>query len=849
MKLNATIQLLSLSMLGLGLAACGGGGGGGVNPGTNPGPGPGPGPGRGTSNTGDPIFDTLTNLGVPVNDNARVDDQNNELDEDYSPLGGRPTLDGKFELMMFGANHAGDDYGRILNVWEDFTTLPEGNIHSHPVLASYADDAPWLWDTVSASQQSGAPQQRRHGCAGDLDGNGLDEVLLVHVENDNLLIDVVWDEEHGYAKEQYDVDGSSAVREIAIAAGDYDGDGACEIAVMMETADSGVLRMYDFVNGAFAHDHTVSLERTLAGSRMFVTMEFGNVDNDYRSEFAMVVNEHTPSQSTSHFRVLDDAEAGWSELIAGVSGSPDVASNDGYTVADLALGDIDGDGRDELVIAGIGATDGSCSTGLHFMVALDDRAHDFELLGEHSAIIGSTLCSSTPHDLAIRYVHVNIGDIDGDTYDEIQVAHKVYEDFATFGPFTEGWELPTFTTYNGLGNTQLFDRSTSAVVMADVTGNGKANIVTLNEFPQNSWNRGARIWGLEQPGEDPPLENVQTIGVNSFGSTHQNIVLVAPNCDIDSPILQYDAGEYELIYTEPIVIAVIAAPPTQTAIPQNLEASSTSFGNTTSNSTAEERSATVSGSASVGASFDGGVITQSETSIKASFTNETTVMTGHAYELSRTVIFESAYNEDKVVLTTIPVDTYTYTILSHPEPEMVGEKLVLRLPRSPITFQAERDYYNENIYDGGILIDESIFNHTIGDLSTYPTAAQKDLIMNTVGGLQEGPQAVGVGYAAETRELSVGESWSEGQELAMGYTFEAEATAGGVLVGFSVGASSSDSVTMTSGQETTYTARVGDLDPDFFVPGLHQYSFGIFSYVHTDPATGRQIEVINYWVE
>ena len=35
--------------------------------------------------------------------------------------------------------------------------------------------------------------------------------------------------------------------------------------------------------------------------------------------------------------------------------------------------------------------------------------------------------------------------------------------------------------------------------------------------------------------------------------------------------------------------------------------------------------------------------------------------------------------------------------------------------------------------------------------------------------------------AAETRELAVGESWSEGSELAMGYTFEADATAGGVL--------------------------------------------------------------------
>ena len=37
-------------------------------------------------------------------------------------------------------------------------------------------------------------------------------------------------------------------------------------------------------------------------------------------------------------------------------------------------------------------------------------------------------------------------------------------------------------------------------------------------------------------------------------------LIVAVNSDIDSPVLSYDEGEYKLVFTEPILIAVLAAP-------------------------------------------------------------------------------------------------------------------------------------------------------------------------------------------------------------------------------------------------------------------------------------------------
>jgi hypothetical protein len=66
----------------------------------------------------------------------------------------------------------------------------------------------------------------------------------------------------------------------------------------------------------------------------------------------------------------------------------------------------------------------------------------------------------------------------------------------------------------------------------------------------------------------------------------------------------------------------------------------------------------------------------------------------------------------------------------------------------------------------------------------------------------------------------------------------------GVTIGVSVGAS----LRVTSGRSTTYTGVVGAIAEPDFIPA-NTYSFGLFTYVYRDPASGREVEILDYWVE
>ena len=58
-----------------------------------------------------------------------------------------------------------------------------------------------------------------------------------------------------------------------------------------------------------------------------------------------------------------------------------------------------------------------------------------------------------------------------------------------------------------------------------------------------------------------------------------------------------------------------------------------------------------------------------------------------------------------MIFTTIPLDQYTYSILSHPDPALIGGQVVISLPRDPITLQAERNYYNNSVVEGSLRVD------------------------------------------------------------------------------------------------------------------------------------------------
>ena len=52
---------------------------------------------------------------------------------------------------------------------------------------------------------------------------------------------------------------------------------------------------------------------------------------------------------------------------------------------------------------------------------------------------------------------------------------------------------------------------------------------------------------------------------------------------------------------------------------------------------------------------------------------------------------------------------------------------------------------------------------------------------------------------------------------------------------------------MTRGEGSSYVGTVGSIDAKNFAS--RQYRFGLFTYLYADPDTGREFEVINYWVE
>jgi hypothetical protein len=218
---------------------------------------------------------------------------------------------------------------------------------------------------------------------------------------------------------------------------------------------------------------------------------------------------------------------------------------------------------------------------------------------------------------------------------------------------------------------------------------------------------------------------------------------------------------------------------------------------------------------------------------------------GTAYTLTQRVEHTTGPIEDGVLFTTIPIDQYTYIIVSHPNPDLVGGEVVVSLPRDPITVLTRREFYNEAITPDAFHIDDRVFEHVAGDPTSYPNRAEKASLLNQFEGIESREVDVGEGGGSVTVGVSVFEETSMGSSYSWNASVDIKATAGVVVTGMSVGYGEGKSITLSSGSETNYTGTVANLDAENFT--ANPYSFGLFSYVYSDPG-GQQFEVLNYWV-
>ena len=807
------------------LAGCSGGGGGGD---------------EGPNFAG--LTKTLEDLGVNTAMSERQGIDGNNLGDEYSPFGDTWELAKTSELLVLGAEVASSgERFTLIDLTDD-----DGNASEEVLLTLSEDDEDWIAGHPSTS--SFAAYDIRSVAAADVDADGLEEVVIAYLNGGEIRVRVYQDETEGFASTDVQVAFEAGIEDITLEAARLNGDRMDDLVIgfTKDETDAQVLFLRTETQGFTEIGTRLTFGATVPSPRLAIELSVGNVDMDREDEIAVVVNERFGTTNSpggvSRFMLVDDASAGFGVLraLGPVTGVDQTGFSKTGLRATPLLVDFDGDDRCELVVASRTDFTSSCDSDGYFFMAFEDTFQGGDSLGHYYFTTFFSTCNS-PMKPRVRTLYANALDVDGDGFDEFHVNQFVFDDFVNSPPWTQdpGYQLSddVIWDFNDFG---VFDQGTSSMVTGEFTGDDREDIAVYRE----DGNR-LEVWGRSAPDVAMVLKRSVT---TSFANSQNAIfpILLPVNVDRDSPVLSYSEAAYEYVFSEPIVLAVLAAAPYRTGVGQNIADCFTAFGNTTSSSTATERAVSVKAQATVGLSVDGG-LSQSGFELTASAYAEATTITNSSYREERTVLYQTGVGQDTVIFTTIPIDRYTYTVQSHPDPMLIGEEVVVNLPRDPITLQADRASYNSAVQEGSLLITNDILDHNIGDPSTYPTRTEKNSLLSTYGGLQFGPQAVGIGSGSTSLTLQVGEEWGNGGALEKGFSVDLEVTSGGALAGVSFGASVTDTVIVTSGSETTYQGSVGAIEASNHASA--GYQFGLFTYVRRDATTGQDYEVIQYWVE
>lgn len=857
------------------------------------------GDGGGTAARSD-VDASLQSLGVNTDPEPRVDDAGDELPEDYSPLGSQRTFGQTQELFIAGMqlkliDPAGNEdvltnRAAYLELTDDATAELELAVDT------FAEGQAWESDTLSGHPgfNGYGGQTARSAAAGDVDGDGRDEVLVAYAIDsevagaNRVFVEVLNGKKERVGETVLIGDYSSSVT-LTIEAGDVDGDGDDDMVLAIASDGAAIIHVLINSNGELVQNDSLQreLEPFSENSNLSVELALGNIDRDNGQELVVIINEFEGDASQASYTIFDDAKTEMIILDAGP-----VAGRDGQLyaalVADVALGDIDADGKDEIVMAGLTEFRSSgCDSYSHIHVALDDAANGDESLKPIGAlylrdtyVASGTGCNSNSHYIRARFLHVNTLDVDGDGIAEVHAGRRVFDDWTNADPWTVAgdedapWQLPhnSFLKDDKPGDGGLIGRATSAVACGDVTGDGRDDLVLYFQ-----WRDEIEVWGVVGPDESTwEWKKIQSIATEFYnGQDRVFPLIVSCNIDSDGVALRYSDAEYRLVFTEPIIIAALAAAPCDAGIAQNIDACRTTFGG------AETQRAGIDGTVSVRAStFVGGKVEAFgfAAEVKSTVTKTASFSASRAYELEQTIEYTTGPMEDTVIFTTLPIDQYTYTVQSHPDPEMIGEQIIVNMPRTPITLQVERSFYNANTPADAFKVGANVFLHTPGDVMSYPTEADADTLIDTGGLGHLGPAgelvdaagnalgpiadrllgrglksnrsvAVGATNGGESSiEIAFTESTGYRAGAEIDYELSAETSAPGVTVGGSVGASVEAGLSWGTSQSTIYRGTVGDIAPSDF--GEHRFSYGLFTYIYNyGDASKQQFEVINYWVE
>ncbi len=373
----------------------------------------------------------------------------------------------------------------------------------------------------------------------------------------------------------------------------------------------------------------------------------------------------------------------------------------------------------------------------------------------------------------------------------------------------------------------------------------------------------------------------------------QNAILVPVNVDNDSMILEY-AGKasaasrarthtvtqreltltgHSIHYGDNKIIALLAAPPLTADPGQDTNNSDTTFGTSSGSSVTAGYTFGTHAGVTVGYEFELsaglGVSVQTfkaefEVSMQLEYNHETSYTTTITQEYS----FAAHDGDDLVVFSATPYDRFTYLVSASPTERLAGSTFDVNVPQGTSVMAVSRAAYNDE-FAGGLLITPDLMQANPFDTTSYPAKADvppgpvnrrvgigNGLVVDSTilpvygnGVPICGPANVAIGNTSTGCSVSIDKStaWQDGIDFTLDFSAKI------AVMGVSVGMNSGFSV-------GGYLGRSVDSGISFGgdVYGLPQgstfdrYSWGLFPYkqVLLDPQ-GKVMQsffVINYWV-
>lgn len=583
---------------------------------------------------------------------------------------------------------------------------------------------------------------------------------------------------------------------LQIAAGDFDGNGIDEIAVYIPYDTNPRIKVFQLQEAGTqwqSPDAWTLIKEYALSYDTYIPNQVGltacDMTGDGIDDLGIAwgglysSTEYVASQAV----VLRGSKAGdalETEIAVPISNYEDY----GILSASLAFGDVDGDGKeDDLVLSGQSIYDlftagaGNINPWTRYLAAYkyDSDDESFTLSVETDVDLQvENLCMFGLRTALAVVQKDGIGTQDYVYVDGVLLKMDSFG-FSVEQPLYAAAQINACYIYNAMA--------------ADFNGDGKETVAIqlYTSYPHTE--KGEAPYGTihcETDYTGLEFDDLYTILVNT------PCAFAVPDTDQDTMKMTY-TGEHYLIYSDPEILAVVAAPPYFGDL-EHLDGGDSYVGNSettyaTSTGSSTTGTATATLTTGIYVSFEQELaflgIKGAKIEAEGEVLQHITAEYENSKEMTQTVEYGTTGGQDTVALYTVPIDVFVYDVYVPTEQSDGSIKWETQTMTVDVPYNAsvrtltveDYDVIAEN-YEDLPTVHGNILDSTPGYPASYPTSTAGYNDVNVYGGSYAGVGYGSAGYIKQTlsitKETSIGAS----------YTGEITLKVGGGILGFSVGA-------------------------------------------------------------